>query len=80
MSITAKVRDGSVRLPPDLKIPDGTEVEIVVPNSALRNRQGAEPLRLPTFDGGGLQPGVNLNDSRALRRLLDESGKSSQLS
>jgi hypothetical protein len=79
MSITAKVRHGSVTLPPDLNIPDGTEVEIVVPATALRDGTRAYPVRLPGFNGGGLQPGVNLDDSRATRRLLDESSKFSQL-
>jgi hypothetical protein len=79
MSITVKVRNGSVTLPPDLNIPDGTEVEIVVPAAALRDGTRAHPVRLPTFNGDGLQPGVNLDDSRATRRSLDESGKFSQL-
>jgi len=79
MSITAKIHHGSVTLPPELKIPDGTEVEIVIPTTAPRNGTPARPVRLPVFNGGGLQPGVNLDDSRATRQLLDESGKLSQL-
>ena len=79
MSITAKIQNGSVILPSDLKIPDGTEVEIIIPSAATRNAAHAGPVRLPVFNGGGLQPGVNLDDSRATRRLSDESGKLSQL-
>jgi len=78
MSITAKIQNGTVVLPPHLKLPDGTEVEIIIPTNAPRNGTSAGPVQLPVFKGGGLQPGVNLDDSRALRRLLDES-KLSQL-
>ena len=80
MSITATVRHGRVSLPADLNIPDGTEVEIVIPPTALRNGARTYPVRLPVFKGDGLQPGVNLDDSRATRQLLDECGKLSQLS
>lgn len=31
-----------------------------------------EALRLPTFDGGGLQPGVDLDDGASLLDLMDE--------
>jgi hypothetical protein len=79
MSITAKIYRGSLTLPPGLNIPDGTEVEIVIPAAALRNGLDTHPVRLPVFNGDGLQPGVNLDDSRATRRLLDEFGKLSQL-
>ncbi len=79
MSITARVRHGSVSLPADLNIPDGTEVEIVIPPTALRNGPRAHPVRLPVFKGDGLQPGVNLDDSRSTRELLEKSGKLSQL-
>jgi len=30
-----------------------------------------ESVELPTFDGGGLQPGVDLDDSAALFDLMD---------
>lgn len=34
-----------------------------------------EPFRMITYYGpGGTQPGVDLNDNRALRDLLDEDG------
>jgi hypothetical protein len=70
MSITAKVHHGSVRLPADLEVPDGTEVEIVIPNTAVREGQRGAPVRLPVFNGDGLRPAVNLDDSRAMRRVL----------
>ncbi len=31
----------------------------------------AKPVRLPTFGGKGLQPGVDLDDSAALHDLMD---------
>ena len=34
MSFTGKVRDGVVVLPPGLKLPDGLEVQLIVPDSA----------------------------------------------
>lgn len=79
MSIIATVQNGYVRLPKDLDLPDGTEMEIVVHESAVNVASQAGPVRLPTFGNGGLQPGINLDNSRDLRRLLDESGRLSQL-
>lgn len=78
VSITAKIHHGTVILPPDLNLPDGMEVEIVIP---AEHSNGAHTcaVHLPVFNGGGLQPGVNLDDSRATRHLLNESGKLSQL-
>ena len=35
-------------------------------------RMSVEPFRLPTFGEGGTRPGVNLNDNRAVRDLMDE--------
>ena len=32
-----------------------------------------EPVELSTFDGGGLQPGVELDDSAALLDLMEQS-------
>ena len=34
MSFTGKVRDGVVVLPPGLKLPDGLEVQLIVPDMA----------------------------------------------
>lgn len=33
-----------------------------------------EPVELPTFDGGGVQPGVDLDDSAALLDLMERGG------
>jgi hypothetical protein len=33
-----------------------------------------EPVRLPTVGGNGLLPGVDLDDSAALRDLMDAAG------
>ena len=33
-----------------------------------------EPIELPTFAGGGLQPGVDLDDSAALLDLMEQHG------
>ena len=33
--------------------------------------QAREPVRLPTFKGRGLQPGVDLHDSAALLELME---------
>ncbi len=79
MSITVKVQGGRVTLPAGLEVPDGTEVEIVIPNTTVGEGKRARPARLPVFDGDGLQPGVNLDDSRAMRRILDDPAKLSQL-
>ncbi len=39
---------------------------------AVRKSGGRAPARLPTFGEGGLQPGVDLDDSAALLSLMDE--------
>jgi hypothetical protein len=36
-------------------------------------------VRLPTFKGDGLQPGVDLDDSCSLRSILDSDGRTSQI-
>ena len=48
-------------------------VEDAIREVILRRRsQTRRPVDLPTFGGGGLQPGVDINDSAALWDLLDE--------
>ncbi len=37
-----------------------------------RVNQVREPVRLPTFCGDGLQPGVDLDDTATLLELMDE--------
>lgn len=52
----------------------GRSLDAVV-EEALREVVAAAPPRqkypFPTFGKGGLQPGVDLNDSRAIRDLMD---------
>lgn len=38
-----------------------------------RDGQGQPPVRLTTFRGSGLQPGVDLDDSAALEDLMSET-------
>ncbi len=41
---------------------------------ALRTRLKArEPVRLPTFKGRGLQPGIDLHDSAALLAVMENA-------
>jgi plasmid stability protein len=46
--------------------------------SARPRRMSVEPFRLPTYGEGGTRPGVDLDDNRALRDLMDEEGPLSQ--
>jgi hypothetical protein len=39
-----------------------------------RRKPRAKPVELPTFGSGGLQPGVDLDDSAALLDLTEPSG------
>jgi hypothetical protein len=40
--------------------------------SARPHRMRVEPFRLTTYGKGGVRPGVNLDDNRATRDLMDE--------
>lgn len=40
--------------------------------SARPRQQKATPFRLHSYGEGGIQPGVNLDDNRAVRDLMDE--------
>ena len=76
----------TVDLPPDLLAElkaraarEGRSLSDVVGDavrSSLARTAGAErkPVELPTFDGGGLQPGVDLDDSAALLELMERGG------
>jgi len=70
MTITATVENNQIALPPGVDLPDGTVVEIVLPADREATLVGERTVRLPTFKGDGLQPGVDLADSRSLRELL----------
>lgn len=39
-----------------------------------QRRRGSKDVTLPTFDGGGLRPGVNLDSNSELLELMDEEG------
>jgi len=92
MSITAKIHRGSVTLPPDLNIPDGTEVETVIPEAALANgtrasggigtgRQRAPELCATVLPGCSLRlPAQNLQCLAAdERKLLAQFNQGLQL-
>ena len=79
MTFSAKVHDNHVALPPGLRLPDGTDVEIVLPEKYEPNACIVGSVQLPTFKGDGLQPGIDLDDSRSLRNTLDSDGHISQL-
>ncbi|HVD41749.1 MAG TPA: hypothetical protein VNC16_12200 [Solirubrobacterales bacterium] len=40
--------------------------------AARPRRQSTKPFRLTTYGKGGTRPGVNLDDNRAIRDLMDE--------
>lgn len=40
--------------------------------STRPQRQQVRPFRLPSYGKGGIRPGVNLDDNRAVRNLMDE--------
>lgn len=41
--------------------------------AAAKEASDGGPVTLPTFRGGGLQPGVDLDDSAALLSLMEEA-------
>ena len=64
MSVTGKVKDGVVVLPPGVKLPEGSEVQLTVPESVLPEatltlRETAAPL--PTVDGLPDDLAINLD-------------------
>ncbi len=70
MTITARVHDNRIELPPDIHLPDGTQVEIVLSMECEANLTADRVVHLPAFKGDGLMPGVKLGHSRSLRGLL----------
>ncbi|MDA2921037.1 ribbon-helix-helix domain-containing protein [Desulfobacterota bacterium AH_259_B03_O07] len=56
-----------------------TLIEDALRQMLARQRQMAQrkPIRLITFSGNGLQPGVDLDDSASLIDLMDNSDDSS---
>jgi hypothetical protein len=53
-------------------------VEAALRESLHRNdRSGVQTIDLPVFGEGGLQPGVDLDDSAALHELMEQGDKES---
>ncbi len=52
----------------------GEVVEDALRQSLARRRSRAEAAPLPTFGGSGLLPGVDLDDTAALRDLMGDCG------
>lgn len=45
--------------------------------SKARHTGGSEAIELPTFDGRGLQPGIDLDDAATLLELMESGDDSS---
>lgn len=78
MRTTIRVDDELLREAKELAARTGRTLTAVI-EDALRetfSRQhgsAAHPVELPTFRGGGLRPGVDLDDSAALLELMDRA-------
>jgi hypothetical protein len=69
----------TVRLDPDLiarakevAAETGTTVTAVIEEALRARLEKKRVVRIPTFHGTGLQPGVDLNNSAALLELMEE--------
>lgn len=69
MTITAIVQNGRIELPAGITLANGTEVNIVVPDSPEACEASA--FYLPVFLGDGLQPGVALENRQQIAQLLE---------
>lgn len=69
MTIRLKVYNGTISLPTEIHLPDGTEVEISVIGAT--NEPAELGFRFPTFCGNGLMPGVDLEDKEAIEAILE---------
>jgi len=78
MRTTIRVDDELLREAKQLAARTGRTLTAVI-EDALRETfsrqhgQAASTVELPTFRGGGLQPGVDLDDSAALLELMDRA-------
>jgi hypothetical protein len=78
MRTTIRMDDALLRQAKEYAARTGTTLTSVIEDAvrellARRRAPGVrEPIRLPTFDGEGLQPGVDLDDSASLIDLMDE--------
>lgn len=46
-------------------------IEDALRESLSHHRQESKSVKLETFSGGGLKPGVNLDDARSLNDIMD---------
>ena len=81
MRTTLRLDDGILREAKRLAVETGKTLAEVIEEllrEALHRRRSLKPLLrpspLPTFRGGGLQPGVDLDDSAALLDRMEEPG------
>jgi hypothetical protein len=78
MRTTIRMDDELLRQAKEYAASTGTTLTRVIENAVrqlLARRQVSkvrEPVRLPTFTGDGLQPGVDLDDTAALLDLMNE--------
>lgn len=78
MTIDATVQHGIIKLPPDSNLPDGTQVKIIVLQDGEEKATPKKPIKLHTFKGDGLRPGIDPNNPKALREAADDLSKFSQ--
>lgn len=77
MRTTIRMEDALLREAKQYAVRTGTTLTRVIEDAvremlARRQARGVrEPVHLPTFDGEGLQPGVDLDDTRSLIELMD---------
>jgi hypothetical protein len=64
------------RIAAESKRPLRAVIEDALREALTRRRHSAKcaPVSLPTFHGGGLQPGVDLDDTASLLDLMDAAG------
>lgn len=64
------------RIAAESKRPLRAVIEDALREALTRRRHSSKsaPVRLSTFHGGGLQPGVDLDDTAALLDVMDASG------
>ncbi len=78
MRTTIRMDDDLLRRAKERAARTGTTLTRVIEDAVRqllarrRVNQVREPVRLPTFCGEGLQPGVDLDDTAALVELMDE--------
>lgn len=79
MRTTIRMDDGLLRQAKEYAAHTGTTLTRVIENALRellarrRRHRDREPVRLPTFAGEGLQPGVDLDDTASLIDVMDES-------